>query len=229
MSAAKHENLAAALAAFQESLPVVLKGSTASIPGRSQYKYADLADLSAAVLPALGRQGLSWLAMPTFTDAGNFVLRYELLHTSGENRTGEYALPQGKPQEIGSALTYARRQCLSAVTGVAADEDDDGATALNAAPAQRRASQQRPNGQQRPAEPAPATTPPVAKEALEELAATCEAMGYDRGKVAALFAHQHGGADVRQATDAGVVRKFIERLDDADPTKLKAAPNGVPA
>jgi predicted metal-dependent hydrolase len=31
----------------------------------------------------------------------------------------------GKPQEIGSALTYARRYSLSALLGIAADEDDD--------------------------------------------------------------------------------------------------------
>jgi hypothetical protein len=31
----------------------------------------------------------------------------------------------GKPQEIGSALTYARRYSLSALIGIAADEDDD--------------------------------------------------------------------------------------------------------
>ena len=31
----------------------------------------------------------------------------------------------GRPQEIGSALTYARRYSLSALIGIAADEDDD--------------------------------------------------------------------------------------------------------
>lgn len=219
----KHESLAAALAAFQSELPTVHKGATASIPGRGQYRYADLADLSAAVLPALGRHGLSWMAMPTYTDAGNFVLRYELLHVSGESRTGEYGLPQGKPQDIGSALTYARRQCLSAVTGVAADEDDDGAAAQNAAPAARRA-QPAPNGRQKPA------PPPVAKEALEELAAVCTAMGYDRDLVAALYAAEHDGANLRAETDAARVRAFVEHLDEVDPTRIKApAANGASA
>jgi hypothetical protein len=48
------------------------------------------------------------------------------LHTSGQWIASEHPLPlSGRPQEIGSALTYARRYSLSALIGIAADEDDD--------------------------------------------------------------------------------------------------------
>lgn len=216
----KHESLAEAMAAFQADLPAVTKGSTASIPGRPQYRYADLADLSAAVLPALGRHGLSWMAMPTLTESGTFVLRYELLHTSGQSRTGEYTLPQGTPQQIGSALTYARRQCLSAVTGVAADEDDDGAAAQHATPAR--------NGSQ-PAKP-PAVSK-SAKEALEELDELCDAMGYDISRVEKLWSEENKGSNIRRAATvehARLVRAFTAKLDEVDPTRIKSpAANGA--
>ena len=122
-------NLATALAAFQKALPKIGKGSVADA-GTYKFKYADLADVSAAVLPLLGEHGLSFSARPTLDEGGRFVLAYELLHASDERRTGSYPLPaSGSPQQIGSAITYARRYALCAVTGVAADEDDDGQAA----------------------------------------------------------------------------------------------------
>jgi hypothetical protein len=126
-------NLAAALAAFQRELPRVGKDNIATVKSAKanyRYQYADLADVSAAVLPALGRQGLSWITVPTVQD-GRFELHYELLHTSGESRVGVWPLPaiSSSPQELGSAITYARRYTLCAVTGVSPDNDDDGAAA----------------------------------------------------------------------------------------------------
>jgi len=123
------DKLGDGLAAFQKALPKIAKGNTADA-GTYKFKYADLADISAAVLPLLGEHGLSFSARPTLDEGGRFVLAYELLHVSGESRTGAYPLPpSGSPQQIGSAITYARRYALCAVTGVAADEDDDGQAA----------------------------------------------------------------------------------------------------
>lgn len=130
--------LAKALAAFQLELPAVRKGETARVTGETKsgkpvsysYAYADLSDVAKVVLPLLGKHDLAFTSWPTLTPRG-FVLRYELLHTSGERLTGEY--PLGKPdagaQSVGSAITYARRYCLCAVTGVSPDEDDDAAGA----------------------------------------------------------------------------------------------------
>lgn len=128
------ESLASALAAFQAKLPDVVKGQTATVQmkngGTYKYKYAGLPAVSKVVLPLLGAVGLSFSAKPTFNEAGKFVLSYRLLHVSGESDCGEYPLPQtGTAQEIGSAITYARRYALCSAIGVAADEDDDGAVA----------------------------------------------------------------------------------------------------
>ena len=134
----KTVGLADALAQVQTQLPSIGKSSVANVPtktgGSYSFKYADLADVSAAVLPLLGKSGLSWLTMPTIDEHGNFVLRYELLHTSGENRVGFYPLPasSAKPQELGSAITYARRYTLCSMVGVTPDEDDDGQAAASA-------------------------------------------------------------------------------------------------
>lgn len=119
--------LFAALAKLQAELPKVGKNATA------QYgKYADLADVSAVVLPLLGKYGLAFTARPTMHE-GSFVLAYSLVHVSGEREDGFYPLPaNGNSQQLGSAITYARRYSLCAVTGVAPDEDDDGAAAVSA-------------------------------------------------------------------------------------------------
>lgn len=121
--------LAAALAAFQAELPRIGKGNTADT-GQYTYRYADLADVSQAAMPLLGRHGLSFSSLPTFAPDGRFALRYELHHASGASIGGWYPLPDPtttKPQAVGSAITYARRYTLCAVTGIAPDSDDDDA------------------------------------------------------------------------------------------------------
>jgi hypothetical protein len=128
------ENLTAALAAVQADLPRISKSETAEVKtktgGTYKYTYADLAAVSAAVLPKLAAQGLAWVTAPTLVD-GRLVLAYELRHTSGEKVEGTYPLTGGTPQEIGSAITYARRYCLCSVTGVAPESDDDDAAAAS--------------------------------------------------------------------------------------------------
>lgn len=134
-------------------MPHIRKDLTAKVETKTgpgyRYSYADLAQISREVLPILGKLGLSFTSRPTLAD-GRFVLAYELLHISGESRTGVYPLPdRGTPQEIGGAITYARRYCLCAVTGAAPDDDDNDAAAAERAASRR---QQRTTRQQRPAE-----------------------------------------------------------------------------
>lgn len=144
--------IAAALADLQTQLPRIAKDQTAKVPTKTgpgySYKYADLAQVSHEVLPLLGKLGMSFTSRPTIED-GKFVLAYELLHISGESRVGSYPLPdRGTPQEIGGAITYARRYCLCAVTGVAPDDDDQDAVLAERAAGRR---EQRATRQQRPA------------------------------------------------------------------------------
>src|SRR4051794_5492215 len=65
-----------------------------------------------------------------------FVLRYSLLHIAGHREDGDFPLPDParfSSQQIGSAITYARRYSLCAVTGIApGGDDDDGEKATGA-------------------------------------------------------------------------------------------------
>jgi hypothetical protein len=129
------KTLAAALVALQANMPRINKGETAKVQstkGSYSYTYADLADVSAQLLPVMSEVGLAFTARPTMQD-GRFVLAYSLMHASGEREDGFYPLPDsGTPQAIGSAITYARRYCLLSVTGAAPDnEDDDGKAAMD--------------------------------------------------------------------------------------------------
>lgn len=122
-------SLAVALAAFQAEVPAVAKGKTGDA-GSYKYQYADLSDVTEKVLPLLGKHGLSFSAKPTVNDRGALVLAYTLRHVSGESDGGEYPLSGGNAQQLGSAITYARRYSLCAVTGVApGGDDDDGSSA----------------------------------------------------------------------------------------------------
>lgn len=132
-----------ALVAFQKELPTVSKGNTAKA-GSFSYKYADLTDVTEKIMPVLSKHGLAFSAMPNIID-GAFVLDYALLHASGEKVSGVYPLPShGSPQEIGSAITYARRYALVAITGVAPGGDDDDAAAAQVAAARPKAAKAEP-------------------------------------------------------------------------------------
>lgn len=137
-----------ALAKLQSNLPKVAKASTADT-GTYKYQYAGLDAVTDAAMPALGKYGLAFIALPTLNGAGNFVLSYSLVHEAGGEISGEYPLPdKGSAQQLGSAITYARRYTLTAATGIApGGEDDDGAAATQA---YQHASKQQGERQQQP-------------------------------------------------------------------------------
>lgn len=89
-------------------------------------KYADLAAIRDAVLPALSKNGLAVTQVTDF-DGESFRLVTRLMHgDSGQWIEGVYPLTAAaNPQAMGSQLTYARRYSLSAIAGISADEDDD--------------------------------------------------------------------------------------------------------
>jgi hypothetical protein len=89
-------------------------------------KYADLAHVVEGVIPALNAAGVGVLQFPAF-DGELVSVATTLLHESGSSVTATLHLRPSKsdPQGVGSAITYARRYSLLAMTG-AAPEDDDG-------------------------------------------------------------------------------------------------------
>lgn len=146
--------LAEALAKVQAVIPHVAKdnvGRVKSEKANYTYNYADLADVTPAILPLLGQHGLSWSTLPTMVTREDgrreFVLRYLLMHQSGESLEGEWLLPDPQrtpPQQIGIHITYARRYSLCAVTGVAPGGDDNDASAAHPASYQPEQQPRRP-------------------------------------------------------------------------------------
>lgn len=127
------ENLAKALTAFQKELPKVGKDKTAKM-GTYSYTYADLGSLTHTVVPLLVKHGLSFVTTPRVTEGGGYELVGRLIHTSGESLEGALPIYGRQPQEIGSAITYARRYLLGCMTGVVTEDDDDGKAATKSAP-----------------------------------------------------------------------------------------------
>ncbi|HEX6968508.1 MAG TPA: ERF family protein [Micromonosporaceae bacterium] len=130
-------SLAEALAEFQADPPVLKKNKAGH-----QSKYADLVQVNEQVLARLNKLGVIYTCAPTLDEDGKFVLAYELRHVpTGETKGGRYPLKLSEnPQQMGSAITYARRYVLLSLTGVAAeDEDDDGQAAYGRRTAQRAA------------------------------------------------------------------------------------------
>jgi len=116
--------LAAALAKAQGAMQNAKYNKVVNFSGRS-YKYADLASIIDAIRKPLSDNGIGWTQTIEIRDGG-LILSTMLLHTSGQYIKSEYPLPSsGKPQEMGSATTYAKKYSLSAIVGIAADDDDD--------------------------------------------------------------------------------------------------------
>lgn len=119
-------------------------------------KYADLASVWDACRKPLSDNGLSIVQLPDvqFQGAPEFesyktksgderwrakvittvTVITRLLHSSGQWIEDEIqaVLPSGDPQSIGSAITYLRRYALSALVGVAPEDDDAEATTQQA-------------------------------------------------------------------------------------------------
>lgn len=92
-----------------------------------QSKYADLSAVWKACRALLTENGFCVVQAPFRSESG-MVLVTRLIHSSGQWVRSEYTLSptQNTPQQMGSALTYARRYSLAAIVGIAPGDDDDG-------------------------------------------------------------------------------------------------------
>jgi hypothetical protein len=166
--------LAPAVVAMQAALVPVDK--SASNPFFKS-KYAPLPEVRAAMQPILAANGLALITMPTIIEGQN-GLHFYLIHTSGQYLEGQWLLTPAKrdPQGEGADTTYKRRFGEMAITGLVADEDDDGHYA----------------SQPRPQAAAKTNGKPVVKSAADtkrdELREYATQQGFDLAKVAKKFA-----------------------------------------
>ena len=90
--------------------------------------YSPLDTVLNTVRPILAKHGLSVVQIPS-TEGSNIIVTTILMHESGEyieTEPLELKMDKITAQGAGSAITYARRYALSAVLGVASEDDDDG-------------------------------------------------------------------------------------------------------
>lgn len=120
------DKLQAALAKAQGAIKNALKDSDNPY---FKSKYADLAACWDVARETLSANGICVIQAPTFNQEKVGVVT-RLGHSSGQWMECVLVLPTAKhdAQGIGSAITYARRYSLSAMVGIAT-EDDDGNSA----------------------------------------------------------------------------------------------------
>jgi len=126
------DKLAAALSAAQGELTHASKDRE-NPAFRS--KYATLASIFDACRTPLAKNGLA-IVQTVEGDEQKVIVTTRLLHASGQWIEGVFACKPGKgdAQGMGSAATYGKRYGLSAIVGIAADDDDDGNAASNGKP-----------------------------------------------------------------------------------------------
>jgi hypothetical protein len=90
-------------------------------------KFTSLDAILETVRPIMAKHELAITQLPEFRD-GLAGVTTRIIHVSGEFSESTLMLPikDQTCQSVGCALTYARRYSISAICGIASDEDDDG-------------------------------------------------------------------------------------------------------
>lgn len=123
-----------ALLATQREMGVVAKSATNPF---YKSKYADINGFLEVAIPTLNKNGIVMLQTTSSAGPGTHFVNTVLMHESGEFlESGPLALELKAEdmQQLGSAITYARRYQLQALLSMEAD-DDDGNAASKKAPA----------------------------------------------------------------------------------------------
>ena len=236
------KSLDEALAVLQADPPVLTKNKAGQV-GNQKTRYADLVQVNAVVLSRLNALGVIYKTKPTLrVEEPRFVLAYSLTHVpSGTSESGEYPLKLSEnPMQMGSAITYARRYVLLAITGIAAeDDDDDGhaasgrATAQRASvPARRQPAAAKPAGrtaQRATAPPLPSDGPePYTPTQRAKLMAGFDQVGIeDRGErldtVARIIGRSIESANQLTKQEAGKVLDVLDQAGKSDNPLLRLA------
>lgn len=131
------KNLFKALAAFQQEVEVIHKGTQGY-----GYSYADLPTIFPVINPLLQKHGLGF----TQPIEGHAVKTIIFHVESGETLESTTDIPQNVSlkgmndfQVLGSAITYIRRYALSSALGLVTDKDTDAGGQQTAAPKQNTA------------------------------------------------------------------------------------------
>jgi hypothetical protein len=125
--------LAKALADFQGRIGAIPRSKTVRVTSKKTgqsytFDYAPHEAIIAAIQKPLAECGLAVSQQLACLPDGLPALRTILLHSSGERLDDVFPLPTAEgmtSQELGSTITYMRRYALSAILGLATEDDDD--------------------------------------------------------------------------------------------------------
>jgi len=131
------KTFAAALAAAQAKMSNPIKSS---VNPQYRSRYADLASVRDAVVPALASEGIGivqeelseardgsvWCGVRTHLVHGDICVTYGPLWCPVVPVVSRDGKEQAITHAMGSVLTYLRRYALASIACVAADDDDDG-------------------------------------------------------------------------------------------------------
>ena len=214
-------NLAAALAAAQAEMKPAKE--TANNPA-FRSKYADLTSCFEACNAVLPKHKLSISQVMVAAPEGYVSVQTLLLHESGEWLSSVCTLKAdgnrgvNAAQAAGSAITYARRYGLTAIVGLATDDDDGNAAGAPVQPQQRR---QAPAPAPRQAAPAPAPQPKQEDELdgdrLKALFARLRELGYEAKEDCLIKLSEVLGRTVNSRKDLTIqeFHKFMAATENA--------------
>lgn len=164
------KNVFKALAAFQQEVPVIHKGTKGF-----GYTYADLPAIFEVINPLLKKHGLAFTQ--PITDCGVHTTLFHI--ESGETIESCTPIPSGVQlkgmndfQVLGAAITYIRRYALSSILGIVTDKDIDAA-----------GEQKQPEAKQ-PAKLKPETISEGTKEEIMKLLGSSTLKVSERAKIA---------------------------------------------
>lgn len=220
--------LMAALAKAQGEFKPIEKNREVTIQTKSghsyKFRYADLEEIFTKTRPALSTNGLSLIQTVEHGQNGQ-MLTCKLMHAGGGIITSEVLIPSarefgGDPKAFGAAITYFRRYMVTAMLGVAADDDldADGQEAGQHQPASQ------PTGQ-KPAVAQPQRRAPAQAPAQQQ-ADTSASPAATQGEVAYITKKIEGaGLTIAQAREkAGIdAGDTLDGLTKAGFAALKAA------
>ena len=120
------KHLFKSLAAFQQEVPVIHKGTQGY-----GYSYADLPKIFEVVNPLLKKHGLGFTQLLDTKEGIDYICTVIFHVESGETLESKVAIPQvelkgmNDYQSFGSGVTYFRRYALSSALGLVTDKDTD--------------------------------------------------------------------------------------------------------
>ena len=120
------KHLFKALAAFQQEVPVIHKGTQGF-----GYSYSDLPAIFKVINPLLAKHGLGFTQMLDTKEGENYLITIIFHAETGETLESKIAIPsvslkgQNDYQAFGSGCTYFRRYALASCLALVTDKDTD--------------------------------------------------------------------------------------------------------